>query len=401
MFNDRIDNELSKSIKFPTMSLNNILITSVDDSVNQHLSTRQVIKLTPSEMELIKNDTDLPFSARAKNNDIDFTNMTDAYMHSEYFSDNNTYVVSPEYAYYIGGMDRDSLVNIYNGSKLNTGISVIDDKINRITHSKGYNFDVPKSINYTLFNETKYTEDTRIGSYMYRFPTLSLNLPYEYYSKQYIPENIYTYDLELNKYVFAGKSESEFKTLFQNICKNGIRTHLFMQIRNGKIISASNDTYLIMLIATYLKIPYIPATIYMMNNTSTNGISVISRPIDIIRRKEISRCINEDDSKMKSLITKLTEPYFIFINKDNSDIVKSIDRSKYVPNKDVDITNTSSYDEIDLYKCDKRIADNDENDNMVVLSDEDVEKMHEEMAKKARLEMEEVIKNYLESLNNK
>lgn len=398
MISDRIDEELNKSVKFPSMTLNNLLITSVDESVNRHLSTRQIMRLTPSEMETIKENINLPFSSRAKNNDINFTNMTDAYMHSEYFSENNTYVVSPEYAHYIGEMDRDILVNIYNGSKLNTGVSVIDDKINRITCSKGYNFDVPESINYTLFNEIKYTEDTRIGSYMYRFPTLSLNLPYEYYSKQYIPENIYTYDLELDKYIFAGKSENEFKSLFQSICKNGIRTRLFMQIRNGEIISASNDTYLIMLIASYLKIPYIPATIYMMNNNYTNGISVISRPIDIIRRKSISKCNNEDDSELKSLISDITKPYFIFINKNNSDIVGSIDRRKYVPNEDVDIMDTSSYDEIDLYKCEKRMTDNDEN-NVVILSDEDVEKMHEEMAKKARLEMEETIKNYLDSLN--
>ena len=398
MSNDRISIELGNSVKLPVLESNRVYqISEVDNSISKYLSTRQVIRLSQNDIEGMNEHSDQLMSLHVCGNHNNGTdNSDDECMCFEYFSRFNLFVPSNCYKFYgntlnINDLDNDIIINVYNGAKLNTKIPEIDDKINREPSVRDYSFNVPSTIVYTSFVDSKYNDKIRIGSYMHKLPVLSLNLPYEYYSKQYIPENIYTYDIDKDEFFFAGMNEEEFKVLFDDICTNGIRRNLFMQISNGKIVSADNAAYLIMLIATYLKLPSIPVSLYMLNNNNESGMLISNRTSDIINKQVGIHGVDEEEL---DLINGLTKPYFIFVkNGYNSDILKQISTKQYIPDMNLNFKTDTDYEVLNIHMHETHT------DEEKSLTDNDIKKLHEEMRIKEQEKLKEEVQEYLDSLN--
>lgn len=148
-----------------------------------------------------------------------------------------------------------------------------------------------------LFQSSLYNSKNRIRLYKYKFPSLSVNLCFDYYSKQKIPSYIHELD----------------KDMELEIINNGINIPLFAQIQYGKLISADDTTYAIIKSAIKLKIPYIPITLYMICNKGCDLLS--DRKIDIYNKKINIANEYPIDNDEYNLISNICFPYFIFYNK--------------------------------------------------------------------------------------
>ena len=229
---------------------------------------------------------------------------------------------------------------------------------------------------------------------------MCVNLPYKYYSEQYIPENIYTYDIDSKKYSFAGMDEETFIKFFNDICENGIRKSVYVQVRNGRIISASDEDYLIILIASYLKLPTIPVVIYMMNNNQRNQFLRSDRPADIaINNNRVN--IPPARREMINLINEVCENNLIFYNShyhgdlNSYNIMinnKRMNQFNYMP--DIDIINTPadqiSY--VDFY------LKNDPIENVGVPVD-DIAAENKRILERAENNLNELINEKIEKMN--
>lgn len=129
----------------------------------------------------------------------------------------------------------------------------------------GYPFPIVNEMKYAeyngfIYNEGKDHKTKRIHA----FPSLTLNIPFEYYSKQDIPNDIIS--IIDNKYIFKGINNSDAIGLFEDICNKGIPTRFSMEIRGGKLYSDNPIDYIILLIAIWIKLPSIPITLYMISD---------------------------------------------------------------------------------------------------------------------------------------
>ncbi|MCM1215369.1 MAG: hypothetical protein NC548_12725 [Lachnospiraceae bacterium] len=400
---DSIQKQLESTVKTPLLSMDTMYVSEVDKSIKKHLKTKQTITIHTSTLKEI-----VDVYGRGNSNyhddftDVEagnFDNLKDGYGISEYFGGSGMYIPSPEYVMYMKDLSKDFIMNVYNGVKTNIPIPSVQNLIRKISDQDlpvGIEFPEVKNVNFTMFNGIKYQQGIRIGKYMYRFPILSLNLPYEFYSKQEIPEHIYTVDFDRQEYSLAGRSTEDSINLFNEICDLGIRKHLFMQIENGKIVSADDDAYAIMLIATYLKLPTIPVTLYMLNNDSTGNLLISNRQIDIMNKFHgNSRVATQEEV---GLINELCDPYFVFFHKGyNDEVVETIMKSDYVPNKEVTGDTILDHTDVDFY-LDELHQEPDIPEKTV--TDEDTQKMHEEMMKEASQSISNDIEEYLRNMNS-
>lgn len=399
---DQIQRQLEAVVKPPLLSMDTIFVPEVDVSISRHLRTKQTVKIHASELKEIVEKYGRGNSNYHDNfTDVEpgnFDNLEDGYGISEYFGTSGTYIPSPEYVMYIKDLNKDFLMNVYNGVKVNIPIPSVQNRIRKVSDQdlpKGFEFPEVKSVNYTMFNGMKYQQGIRIGKYMYRFPILSVNLPYEFYSQQEIPDHIYTIDFDRQEYNLAGRNPQEMTKLFNEICELGIRKHLFMQIENGKIVSTDDDGYAIMLIATYLKLPTIPVTLYMLNNDTTGNLLISNRPVDIINKfRGNSRVPTQDEIQM---INDLCKPYYVFFHKDyNNDVVSQVMEGDYVPNKEVTGDTILNHDNVDFYLDELH----QEPDIPVkTVTDEETQQMHEDMMKRTQEAISKDIVGYLRNIN--
>jgi len=325
--------------------------------------------------------------------------MSDGYQVSEYFGGVGMYIPTPEYVMFIKDLDADFIMNVYNGVKVNIPIPSVQNKIRKISDQdlpNGFEFPAMKAVNYTVFNETKYQQDVRIGKYMYRFPVLSVNLPYEFYSQQEIPEHIYTIDFDRQEYSLAGRNHQEMVNLFEEIATLGIRKHLFMQIQNGKIVSADDDAYAIMLIATYLKIPTIPVTLYMLNNDTTGNLLISNRSVDIINKFNGNNRIPTPEEV--ALINDLCDPYFVFFHRDcNNDVIQKVMGGDYVANKEVSMDTIMDHGTVDFYL--DELHQEPDIPQVKTVTDEETQQLHEALQKEAKQAITNDIIGYLTKID--
>lgn len=399
---DQIQKQLEAVVRSPLLSMDTIFVSETDASISRHLKTKQTITIHASELKEIvdkygrgNNDYHDTFTDVEPGN---FDGLKDGYGISEYFGTQGMYINSPEYLMYIKDLNKDFVMNVYNGVKVNIPVPSVQNKIRKISDQdlpKGFEFPAVKSVNYTMFNGTKYQQGIRIGKYMYRFPILSVNLPYEFYSKQEIPDHIYTIDFDRQEYNLAGRNPQEMVDLFNEICELGIRKHLFMQIENGKIVSADDDAYAIMLIATYLKLPTIPVTLYMLNNDTDGNLLISNRPVDIINKFRGNRRVPSEDEILT--INDLCSPYFVFFhNGYNNDVISQVMAADYVSNKEVAGDTILDHDHLDFYLDELH----QEPDIPVkTVSDEETQKMHEQMRESTQKAITEDIVGYLRNIN--
>lgn len=319
---DLIDKAMSKKLKWPTMSKFDLTIDECDIGIKQHMSTKQVIHLTKTEVETIFNEQEIAypeFLLRDNHTQGDSCSIysvegiTDGYQLSEYFGNINRYIPESLYYSHIHNNHDDFVMNVYNGRNAEIPIDMIQSRINKFQLEdlpENYNFGNVRQVKYSKFDETRYVYKNSINRYLLKFPILSVNVPYEYYATQDIPENIYTWDIDKHEFCFAGKTNEEIDSIFDDICTNGIQSPMFMQIHQGKIVSASDDTYIILLMAKYLKLPVIPATLYMINNCESN-LLLSTRPFDIIGQdiKDFNATAEE-----VQMANEMCIPYFLFYN---------------------------------------------------------------------------------------
>lgn len=321
MRKDRLFSEMSKAIPMPRMTSDDLFPDEFGD-INQHLVTKQIIHLPSETVKSIgeKNDIRLPEALRVFHDtnvipkDEKLRNLKDGYGYSEYFGKHNQYIPDAGYHSHTLTYETDAVLNVYNGISANITIPEIQKLIRPIDISaidiKEPPFPRATTVRFTRVIEPSYIHDNRVECYMYKFPVMFCNLPYEFYSNIEIPENIYTWNIDQDEYSIAGMSKDEFVKFFDRICAMGFDRPFYMQIRQGKIISMNDDDYVSLLIAKWLKLPSIPTALYMMNNRGAQNYSLISaRPIDIINKYIPDM---NPDQKILDAANLICNPYFIF-----------------------------------------------------------------------------------------
>lgn len=392
---DIIRAEIEGAVQTPPMFMDKCFLYE-HVSIEHHLNTKQIIRLTSDEVQYLKDNYDIPDVETLHNfpeESTSFSNINDGYGISEWFGDSGLYVPSPAYLKYIQGTHPNIMINAYDLERINIPIPEIMSKLKKNVAVGQLDLPTVSEVAWTQFEETRYTESNRISKYMYPFPVISVNLPYEFYSVQMIPENIYTYDVDSGKFAFAGYTEDEFMELFNQICTSGIRKHLFMQIEKGKIVSADDETYLRLLIADYLKLPTIPVTLYMMNNDG-NGLLMSDRPIDVINRKLGTSVATADQLRM---INDLTAPHMVFyVPKVNDDVITSINTNEYTTNKEIGDGGIEAMDDVDLHFTADPMSIEDLG---IPATDAEVEKIHQQLQAEENQKIESQIHELIDGMN--
>lgn len=334
MRDDRLFYEMVKAIPMPRMVTEDIYPVEFDEDINRHLCTKQVIHLSEETVKNIieTNDVKIPDALRPfvdkkyPEKDESLCNVEDGYGLSEFFGKYNRFIPDSRYFTHVVTHKTDAVLNVYNGITADTGVPEIQDIIqpvdiseinigklpfDKVERAKFTRIMEPgMSVGFDVDKDKMYHSNIRIESYMFGFPTMSCNIPYNIYSKIEIPENIYTWDIDQNKYSIAGLSEDKFIEYFRYICTRGFERPFYMQIRQGKIISMSNIEYIALLVAKWLKLPTIPAVLYMLHNCGHNNYALLSsRPIDVITR-DIPDL--KPDQETLELANRLCNPTFVF-----------------------------------------------------------------------------------------
>ena len=414
---DLLYEDLKSHIPNHDFATRSMILGKPNAAIGRYLSTRQTIRLSVDETTKILdkiNNQDINEGPYLKSlyTDIEYTendnnlyaNLEDAYDVSEYLSGYAMYMPKSRYFNYVcSHPDSVGVFNIYNGASANIPIDIIQSKISKDGREViPGNYDFPKfsKIKYTEFTSTTYLPKNNINMYPSPFPVMYVNLPFAYYSKQYIPENIYTYDIDKKKYFFAGMDEETFNNYFTDICENGIRRLIFVQIRNGRIVSASNEDYLTILIASYLKLPTIPVVIYMINNTRENKYLKSERPSDVAVNYD-RKVFDGTPRDMIDCINKVCENKLIYFNSEYHGDLKQYNTMinnqlmmlvKYMP--DIDIINTPS-DEItyvDFYLKHEPVE-------VTGIPVSDIESNNKRVAELAKEELNALIDEKIERLN--
>lgn len=161
--------------------------------------------------------------------------------------------------------------------------------------NKNIEFNIPSSINYTYFKQPTYMilQPAQTG-YNQDIYILAVNIPYDYYIKALtVTDQQICYDVIKNKFWFScGVDKQYYQKLLLDIATNGMYTPLSLKINQyGQIIN-TEDCRLRALIALQLKLPYIPAIIYMSYTLGTRS--------------------NLEQKDLRDYANKLFNPYFIF-----------------------------------------------------------------------------------------
>lgn len=255
-------------------------------NIHHHLKSKQTIKI--SVEELLKLTEDEKFWAREEDaeivkrlrtsneymNDHDFSDVTNGYDISEYIASVDKYLPKLYYIWWAIHHDADIFINVYDEYSTINNVERNDLLRDKILGIDAYRNDpmtqLPKDtfdiklgkITYNKFHKKKYVENVIVPSLMDPVTILSVNLPYEIYSYQQLPINIYTYDVLNKKYLFGSKTKEEFMELVSDIAENGITEPIFLRIHGQTLSSRDEETSLVLLAAMLLKLPSIPVNLY-------------------------------------------------------------------------------------------------------------------------------------------
>lgn len=414
---DHVYNEMIKKVAIPSLSKKEFTVTDVDNNIHRHLASRQLIHLTSDEVNTVLDECDVPlpeFLFRYGNNETSYDptpyiGVTDWYGTSDYLGSSNVFIPTLNYFGHVKTNRAEFFMNVFNGRYADIPINIIQGKISKIqfedlpSENFAFNVKTPANVVYTVFDETRYNPKASINKYLFRFPVLSINIPYEYYSIQNIPENIYTWDIDNNEYRFANKSTHEILAMFDDICENGIQTPLFMQISQGKIVSASDDNYIALLIAQYLKLPSIPVTLYMMKNTSESKLLQSLRHCDVVNSYIDDYNVGAEEWGMA---TDLCFPYMVFFDsryasREGKTITigeRSIFEPAYRADKDREVVPMDEMNKTDEYLY--AIPQDGEKSKVEERSEDEtsLEELHAKLRAEAEAKADETLVSYLKEI---
>lgn len=414
---DHVYNEMRKKVDIPSLTKKEFTVSEVDNNIHRHLGSRQLIHLTAEEVNEVLDECDVPlpeFLFRYGNNETSYDptpyiDVTEWYGTSDYLGSSNVFIPTLNYFGHVKTNRAEFFMNVFNGRNADIHIGIIQKKINKVkpedlpSGNFEFGFNAPGKIPYTVFDETRYNPKASINKYLFRFPVLSINVPYEYYSIQDIPENIYTWDIDSNEYRFADKSTEKVMTMFDDICRNGIQMPLFMQIAQGKIVSASDDNYIALLIAQYLKLPSIPVTLYMMKNTSESKLLQSLRHCDVVNSYIDDYNVGSEEWCMA---TDLCFPYMIFFDsryasREGKTITigdRSVFEPAYRADKDREVVPMEEMNQTDEYLY--AIPQEGEKAKVEERSEDDiaVEELHAKLRAEAEAKADETLVSYLKKI---
>ena len=136
-------------------------------------------------------------------------------------------------------------------------------------------FDIPLNdkLTFTKFNSTKYYpyyefenhncnafDASKVDVTTQRASLLFLNIPYEIYSECMNNMHHLNYNLNFSQFVCLRKSIGNFKSLYEDIERNGLKTPITFELRENNIAPIENSSRI--LIAILLKIPFITACVF-------------------------------------------------------------------------------------------------------------------------------------------
>ena len=243
-----------------------------------------------------------------------YTNITDAYDVSEYFTGVERFKVTPDYLKHIKSGKNGFIVNVYSEEMSKDPIRAniwedSDENRKKLRFSEGkipqYEICSPKEVKYSIVGQQMYTYNVYIESCLNPVPVLLIDLPYSYFSTQNTPAHIFTWDLDKEKYQIGGKDIKNINSVINEVAKNGIKEPLVFRISKGRLYPADNDVAIMMFLATYLNLPSIPVALYMSNDNA-----VRNQFMEELVESAFSKDLDSED--FISSINLITSPYFIF-----------------------------------------------------------------------------------------
>lgn len=212
----------------------------------------------------------------------------------EYHGSYNYWFITGCFIYLMNKFNPDSFyINFYNIGDMKS--EIFPELLNEPAHipSLEYLKDLKSlDINYSVLQEKAYRIVDCQGIEVY---CLFVNLPYDYYKNiKDMDYDIY-YDFQEKEFYLSGNKYSEYTELINDIAENGIKNPLYLKIKNGNIVDVQSSHGKLM-IAKMLRLPSVPACLYLTANQTTPYENMFL------------------DDKDKSVINKICEPYFRFKN---------------------------------------------------------------------------------------
>lgn len=366
-------------------------------SAANYLKSRQTVTVSADDIrELAKDpnswfyesDIELVNNPENVNQTYDYTPNSDMYGMSEYIGVYERYLPNEEYLYHAVTNNLDITMNVYDAHSLynlKKRNKILRSKIvgnsslrdNGVVQSSipSFEFKVPTVVKYSKFVNTKYQFDVSLPAFEKPVQMISINIPYSMYSNQPMLPSVYNWDIDKSEHKFCNLNSEQFNSLLQDICENGITKPLFMRMDiKGILTSVDIETNLILFIASILKLPSIPVTVYMSNeyvyrNDLIEGI--------------INSMNNPDKFNNSAIVNNIFAPY-VMINTYSNIISKNINTSFY---KSIDNINDIDMLCLNQNEVPELIVKPVENINAVALS------MKDEMVKKLSDKINESIKS--------
>lgn len=271
-------------------------------NILQYLCSKQTIQIqlcdqfiqsicTPYQLDVFNGNIKLD-DEDIYDDQLDPTNNYDAI---QFFGSLNKFKISTSFIqYYKRHKLKKSYITIFAIQKALKIPSIINHCKKDIKLNRQLSINIPKNVTYSMFNDIEYnildSAQTGLETSIY---TLAINVPYNYYSLAMpITDQQCCFDVINKEYWFASSNTDHYQSLLTDIATNGIYKPIGLRLGpNGQIIS-TEDTRTRTLIALHLKLPYIPAIVYM---TNYNSQQIIDQKLDFTKQAN-----------------QLFNPYFMF-----------------------------------------------------------------------------------------
>lgn len=202
--------------------------------------------------------------------EADYSNLTDGHNVSELFADSKRYRVTPDYLKYIKASKNDFVINVYGGEDtlITTSLwNFTDSPAGRQKFANGlippYQLASPDKLMCAVLEKATYVDRLLIESCRNYITVLAIDIPYSYYSGQILKGNIFTWNINEEKYQIGGMDISVIDKKIHEVAALGFEKPLVMRIDEGCLTPIDDETAILMFIATYLNLPTIPVVLYM------------------------------------------------------------------------------------------------------------------------------------------
>lgn len=253
----------------------------------------------------------------------DYSGLTDGYNVSEFFAASRRYRVTADYLRYIKSTEDGYIINIYGGENtLTTNVTgghcgkgsgniwkYTSNPEGRARFGSGdipdYEFASPDTVVYSEIGKSKYWDRMLISSCRNPIAAMTIDLPQKYFSNQILVGNIFTWDINAEKYQVAGLNIDEINKRIEKIAAKGFTKPLVFRINEGCLTPSDDDTSIDLFLATYLNLPTIPAILYLSDEDVAKN-TVIEELHDIVHSNLWH------DAEAMSYVNDICKPYFYF-----------------------------------------------------------------------------------------